>query len=48
MSNSCVDGNAAERRLFMNTCDPSSPSQRWLFEKINGTVLEGFNRRAAD
>uniref|UniRef100_A0A3Q3DLR7 Polypeptide N-acetylgalactosaminyltransferase n=1 Tax=Hippocampus comes TaxID=109280 RepID=A0A3Q3DLR7_HIPCM len=48
VSNSCVDGNAAERRLFMNTCDPSSPGQRWLFEKINGTVLERFNRRAAD
>ncbi|XP_051902860.1 polypeptide N-acetylgalactosaminyltransferase 10-like [Hippocampus zosterae] len=48
VSNSCVDGNAAERRLFMNTCDASSPSQRWLFEKINGTVLERFNRRAAD
>ncbi|KAM4726395.1 polypeptide N-acetylgalactosaminyltransferase 10-like [Anableps anableps] len=44
VSNSCVDSNANERRVFMNTCDPSSPSQQWLFEKTNTTVLEYFNR----
>ncbi|XP_014840328.1 PREDICTED: polypeptide N-acetylgalactosaminyltransferase 10-like [Poecilia mexicana] len=44
VSNSCVDSNANERRVFMNTCDPSSPSQQWLFERTNSTVLENFNR----
>ncbi|XP_038133612.1 polypeptide N-acetylgalactosaminyltransferase 10-like [Cyprinodon tularosa] len=44
VSNSCVDSNANERRIFMNTCDPSSSSQQWIFEKTNSTVLEHFNR----
>ncbi|XP_012706922.3 polypeptide N-acetylgalactosaminyltransferase 10 [Fundulus heteroclitus] len=44
ISNSCVDANANERRVFMNTCDASSPSQQWLFERTNSTVLEHFNR----
>ncbi|KAM9333779.1 polypeptide N-acetylgalactosaminyltransferase 10-like [Pholidichthys leucotaenia] len=43
VSNSCVDCNPNERRIFMNTCDPSSPSQQWLFERTNATVLEQFN-----
>ncbi|XP_061154767.1 polypeptide N-acetylgalactosaminyltransferase 10-like [Syngnathus typhle] len=47
VSNSCVDSDAAEHRLYMNTCNPSSPGQRWLFEKTNGTVLERFNRGGA-
>ncbi|KAF6715179.1 Polypeptide N-acetylgalactosaminyltransferase 10 [Oryzias melastigma] len=44
ISNSCMDSNPGERRVFMNVCDPASPSQQWLFEKTNATVLELFNR----
>ncbi|KAG7244869.1 hypothetical protein INR49_027916 [Caranx melampygus] len=46
LSNSCVDSNPNERRIFMNTCNPSSPSQQWLFERTNATVLEHFNGSA--
>ncbi|KAM9331696.1 polypeptide N-acetylgalactosaminyltransferase 10-like [Pholidichthys leucotaenia] len=44
VSNSCIDSSPSERRIFMNTCDPSSLSQQWLFERTNATVLEHFNR----
>ncbi|KAI3373953.1 hypothetical protein L3Q82_022515 [Scortum barcoo] len=44
VSNSCIDSSPSERRVFMNTCDPSSLSQQWLFERTNATVLEHFNR----
>ncbi|XP_071371995.1 polypeptide N-acetylgalactosaminyltransferase 10-like isoform X2 [Centroberyx affinis] len=44
VSNSCIDSSPTERRVFMNTCDPGSPSQQWLFERTNATVLERFNR----
>uniref|UniRef100_A0A1A8LAP7 Polypeptide N-acetylgalactosaminyltransferase n=2 Tax=Nothobranchius TaxID=28779 RepID=A0A1A8LAP7_9TELE len=44
VSNSCIDSSPMERRVFMNTCDPASPSQQWLFERTNATVLEHFNR----
>ncbi|XP_078143024.1 polypeptide N-acetylgalactosaminyltransferase 10 isoform X1 [Centroberyx gerrardi] len=44
VSNSCIDSSPTERRIFMNTCDPGSPSQQWLFERTNATVLERFNR----
>ncbi|XP_051902151.1 polypeptide N-acetylgalactosaminyltransferase 10-like isoform X1 [Hippocampus zosterae] len=44
VSNSCVDGSPGERRVFMNSCDPSLLSQQWLFERTNATVLERFNR----
>ncbi|XP_061659269.1 polypeptide N-acetylgalactosaminyltransferase 10-like isoform X1 [Syngnathoides biaculeatus] len=44
VSNSCVDSNPGERRVFMNACDPTSLSQQWLFERTNATVLERFNR----
>ncbi|XP_041947393.1 polypeptide N-acetylgalactosaminyltransferase 10 isoform X3 [Alosa sapidissima] len=43
ISNSCVESNAAEKRVFMNTCDPLAPSQHWQFEKTNSSVLERFN-----
>ncbi|KAG5843265.1 hypothetical protein ANANG_G00148960 [Anguilla anguilla] len=43
ISNSCMDSSAADKKVFMSTCDPSSPSQWWAFEKTNGTVLEQFN-----
>uniref|UniRef100_A0A3P9KE58 Polypeptide N-acetylgalactosaminyltransferase n=1 Tax=Oryzias latipes TaxID=8090 RepID=A0A3P9KE58_ORYLA len=46
VSNSCIDSSASERRVFMNTCDPTSLSQQWLFERTNNTVLERFNRGA--
>ncbi|XP_071402096.1 polypeptide N-acetylgalactosaminyltransferase 10-like [Centroberyx affinis] len=44
VSNSCIDSSPTERRVFMSTCDPGSPSQQWLFERTNATVLERFNR----
>uniref|UniRef100_A0A8D3AEC3 Polypeptide N-acetylgalactosaminyltransferase n=1 Tax=Scophthalmus maximus TaxID=52904 RepID=A0A8D3AEC3_SCOMX len=44
VSNSCVDSSASKRRVFMNTCDPASSSQRWMFERTNATVLENFNQ----
>lgn len=46
ISNSCIDSSPNERRIFMNTCDPSSLTQQWLFEKTNATVLEHFNQGA--
>uniref|UniRef100_A0A8C7VSK0 Polypeptide N-acetylgalactosaminyltransferase n=1 Tax=Oncorhynchus mykiss TaxID=8022 RepID=A0A8C7VSK0_ONCMY len=46
ISNSCIDSNPTERKVFMNTCDPSVPSQQWVFEKTNTTVLETFNRNS--
>ncbi|KAM9846545.1 polypeptide N-acetylgalactosaminyltransferase 10-like [Aulostomus maculatus] len=44
VSNSCIDSSPSEHRVFMNSCDPSSLSQQWLFERTNATVLEHFNR----
>ncbi|XP_035998692.1 polypeptide N-acetylgalactosaminyltransferase 10 [Fundulus heteroclitus] len=44
VSNSCIDSSTSERRVYMNTCDPTSLSQQWLFERTNATVLEHFNR----
>eukprot|EP00063_Salmo_salar_P077904 XP_014052739.1 PREDICTED: polypeptide N-acetylgalactosaminyltransferase 10-like isoform X2 [Salmo salar] len=46
ISNSCIDSNPTERKVFMNTCDPSVPSQQWVFEKTNTTILETFNRNS--
>uniref|UniRef100_A0A665TFP0 Polypeptide N-acetylgalactosaminyltransferase n=1 Tax=Echeneis naucrates TaxID=173247 RepID=A0A665TFP0_ECHNA len=46
VSNGCIDSSPSERRVFMNTCDSSSLSQQWLFERTNATVLEQFNRGA--
>nr|XP_057942924.1 polypeptide N-acetylgalactosaminyltransferase 10-like [Doryrhamphus excisus] len=43
VSNSCIDSSPSERRVFMNTCDSSSLSQQWLFERTNATVLKQFN-----
>ncbi|XP_031163901.1 polypeptide N-acetylgalactosaminyltransferase 10-like [Sander lucioperca] len=48
VSNSCIDSSPSERRVFMNTCDASSASQQWLFERTNATVLEHFNRGGAN
>nr|XP_061801359.1 polypeptide N-acetylgalactosaminyltransferase 10-like isoform X2 [Nerophis lumbriciformis] len=44
VSNSCMDSSIAERRVFMNTCDSTSLSQQWIFERTNATVLEHFNQ----
>uniref|UniRef100_A0A8C6TQC9 Polypeptide N-acetylgalactosaminyltransferase n=1 Tax=Neogobius melanostomus TaxID=47308 RepID=A0A8C6TQC9_9GOBI len=44
ISNSCIDSSSTERRVFMNTCDPTSQSQQWIFERTNATVLDHFNR----
>lgn len=43
ISNSCIDSSAAEKRVFMNSCDPTSPSQQWMFENTNSTILGSFN-----
>lgn len=43
VSGSCMDCSVTDHRIFMNTCNPSSPTQQWLFEHTNSTVLEKFN-----
>ncbi|XP_014430953.1 polypeptide N-acetylgalactosaminyltransferase-like 6 isoform X1 [Pelodiscus sinensis] len=45
VSNSCIDCNPAEKKIFMNRCDPLSETQQWIFEHINMTVLEKFNSK---
>ncbi|XP_064367042.1 polypeptide N-acetylgalactosaminyltransferase-like 6 isoform X6 [Dromaius novaehollandiae] len=47
VSNSCIDCNPAEKKIFMNRCDPLSETQQWMFEHINMTVLEKFNSKAS-
>ncbi|KAK2494055.1 hypothetical protein MC885_020600, partial [Smutsia gigantea] len=44
ISGSCMDCSESDHRIFMNTCNPSSRTQQWLFEHTNSTVLEIFNR----
>uniref|UniRef100_A0A2I2Z7L6 Polypeptide N-acetylgalactosaminyltransferase n=1 Tax=Gorilla gorilla gorilla TaxID=9595 RepID=A0A2I2Z7L6_GORGO len=46
VSNSCMDCNPAEKKIFMARCDPLSETQQWIFEHINMTVLEKFNQHA--
>ncbi|XP_078087035.1 polypeptide N-acetylgalactosaminyltransferase 10-like [Mustelus asterias] len=43
VSNSCMDCSATDKNIFMNICNPSSPTQQWIFENINATVLEYMN-----
>lgn len=43
VSGSCMDCSESDHRIFMNICNPSSPTQQWLFEHTNATVLEKFN-----
>uniref|UniRef100_A0A670IUP6 Polypeptide N-acetylgalactosaminyltransferase n=1 Tax=Podarcis muralis TaxID=64176 RepID=A0A670IUP6_PODMU len=45
VSSSCIDCNPAEKKIFMNRCDPLSETQQWIFEHINMTVLEKFNSK---
>eukprot|EP00075_Anas_platyrhynchos_P022960 XP_027312213.1 polypeptide N-acetylgalactosaminyltransferase-like 6 isoform X2 [Anas platyrhynchos] len=47
VSSSCIDCNPAEKKIFMNRCDPLSETQQWIFEHINTTVLEKFNSKAS-
>ncbi|XP_053920611.1 polypeptide N-acetylgalactosaminyltransferase-like 6 isoform X2 [Cuculus canorus] len=47
VSSSCIDCNPAEKKIFMNRCDPLSETQQWIFEHINMTVLEKFNSKAS-
>ncbi|XP_004389017.1 polypeptide N-acetylgalactosaminyltransferase-like 6 [Trichechus manatus latirostris] len=47
VSNSCMDCNPAEKKIFMARCDPLSETQQWVFEHINMTVLEKFNHHAS-
>nr|XP_031297956.1 polypeptide N-acetylgalactosaminyltransferase-like 6 isoform X2 [Camelus dromedarius] len=47
VSNSCMDCNPAEKKIFMARCDPLSETQQWIFEHINMTVLEKFNYHAS-
>ncbi|XP_063086753.1 polypeptide N-acetylgalactosaminyltransferase 10 isoform X3 [Cavia porcellus] len=44
VSGSCMDCSESDHRIFMNTCNPASVTQQWLFEHTNSTVLEKFNR----
>ncbi|XP_064885793.1 polypeptide N-acetylgalactosaminyltransferase 10 [Columba livia] len=44
VSSSCMDCSESDRKIFMNSCNPSSPTQQWIFEHTNSTVLEKFNR----
>ncbi|XP_010209567.1 PREDICTED: polypeptide N-acetylgalactosaminyltransferase 10-like [Tinamus guttatus] len=44
VSSSCMDCSESDRRIFMNSCNPSSATQQWIFEHTNSTVLEKFNR----
>uniref|UniRef100_A0ABM5FL73 Polypeptide N-acetylgalactosaminyltransferase n=1 Tax=Pogona vitticeps TaxID=103695 RepID=A0ABM5FL73_9SAUR len=44
ISGSCMDCNESDRKIFMNMCNPSSPTQQWIFEHTNSTVLENFNK----
>ncbi|NP_598950.2 polypeptide N-acetylgalactosaminyltransferase 10 [Mus musculus] len=44
VSGSCMDCSESDHRVFMNTCNPSSLTQQWLFEHTNSTVLENFNK----
>ncbi|NXH16828.1 GLT10 acetylgalactosaminyltransferase, partial [Bucco capensis] len=44
VSSSCMDCSESDRKIFMNSCNPSSPTQQWIFEHTNSTVLERFNR----
>ncbi|XP_071663806.1 polypeptide N-acetylgalactosaminyltransferase-like 6 isoform X2 [Patagioenas fasciata] len=47
VSGSCIDCNPAEKKIFMNRCDPLSETQQWIFEHTNMTVLEKFNSKAS-
>ncbi|XP_008582102.1 PREDICTED: polypeptide N-acetylgalactosaminyltransferase-like 6 [Galeopterus variegatus] len=47
VSNSCMDSNPAEKKIFMARCDPLSETQQWIFEHINMTILEKFNHHAS-
>ncbi|XP_036404722.1 polypeptide N-acetylgalactosaminyltransferase 10-like isoform X3 [Megalops cyprinoides] len=42
-TNSCMDCSSTDRTIFMNSCDPNSPSQKWIFEKTNSSILEQFS-----
>ncbi|XP_068958646.1 polypeptide N-acetylgalactosaminyltransferase 10 isoform X2 [Petaurus breviceps papuanus] len=46
VSGSCMDCTESDHRVFMNTCSPSSPTQQWIFQYTNSTVLEKFNRNS--
>ncbi|TRY64534.1 hypothetical protein DNTS_022655 [Danionella cerebrum] len=42
VTNSCMDYGSGQ--IFMSSCDSSSPSQLWVFQNINNTVLNSFNK----
>uniref|UniRef100_A0A8C3E790 Polypeptide N-acetylgalactosaminyltransferase n=1 Tax=Corvus moneduloides TaxID=1196302 RepID=A0A8C3E790_CORMO len=44
VSSSCMDCSESDRKIFMNSCNPSSSTQQWIFEHTNSTILEKFNR----
>ncbi|XP_060102519.1 polypeptide N-acetylgalactosaminyltransferase-like 6 isoform X2 [Heteronotia binoei] len=47
VSSSCIDCNPAEKKIFMNRCDPLSETQQWIFEHINTTVLAKINSKTS-
>uniref|UniRef100_A0A4X2K4B1 Polypeptide N-acetylgalactosaminyltransferase n=1 Tax=Vombatus ursinus TaxID=29139 RepID=A0A4X2K4B1_VOMUR len=46
VSAGCMDCSESDHRIFMNTCNPSSPTQQWIFQYTNSTVLEKFNKNS--
>ncbi|XP_056667476.1 polypeptide N-acetylgalactosaminyltransferase 10 isoform X1 [Monodelphis domestica] len=46
VSGTCMDCTESDHRIFMNTCNPSSPTQQWIFQYTNSTVLEKFNKNS--
>ncbi|XP_063049075.1 polypeptide N-acetylgalactosaminyltransferase-like 6 isoform X3 [Engraulis encrasicolus] len=46
VSSGCMDCSPSDKRIFMNTCDPLSETQQWLFQRVNVTVLDKFNSAA--
>ncbi|KAI4884487.1 hypothetical protein NFI96_008956 [Prochilodus magdalenae] len=43
VSSGCMDCSPADKRIFMNKCNPQSETQQWLFQRVNATILDKFN-----
>ncbi|XP_072447828.1 polypeptide N-acetylgalactosaminyltransferase-like 6 isoform X2 [Chiloscyllium punctatum] len=47
VSNSCMDCNLADKKIFMSKCNPSVHTQQWIFQHVNLTVLDKFNSNSS-
>ncbi|XP_059500857.1 polypeptide N-acetylgalactosaminyltransferase-like 6 [Stegostoma tigrinum] len=47
VSNSCMDCNLADKKIFMSKCNPSVHTQQWIFQHVNVTVLDKFNSNSS-